>query len=142
VARLLKARRCLVHGDFSPKNLMAYPDRMLMLDFEVAHYGDPAFDVAFLLALVLLDGIRHRDGSFAREALRFWRVYSREAGAVAPAPADVVAELGCIVLARVDGKSRLAHLTEPVAEAARRYARALLTDLRRAGVEDALAACP
>jgi aminoglycoside phosphotransferase (APT) family kinase protein len=142
VARLLAARRCLVHGDFSPKNLIAYPDRMLMLDFEVAHWGDPAFDVAFVLALVLLDGIRHGDGAFARQAFRFWQLYRREAGAAAAAPADVVAELGCIVLARVDGKSRLPHLTDGVADSARRYARALLTDLRRASVEDALAACP
>jgi 5-methylthioribose kinase len=142
VDRLLATRRCLVHGDFSPKNLIAYPDRMLMLDFEVAHWGDPAFDVAFLLALVLLDGIRHADGSFTEQALRFWRLYRLKAGSAAAAPPDVVAELGCILLARVDGKSRLPHLTQAVADSARRYARALLTDLRRASVEDALAACP
>jgi hypothetical protein len=115
---------------------------MLMLDFEVAHWGDPAFDVAFLLALVLLDGIRHGEGSFAQQAFRFWQLYRLEAGAPAADPADVVAELGCIVLARVDGKSRLPHLTDAVADRARRYARALLTDLRTASVEDALAACP
>jgi len=141
VERLLATRSCLVHGDFSPKNLIAYPDRMLMLDFEVAHWGDPAFDVAFLLALVVLDGIRHHDSSFAEQALRFWQLYRLEAGAAAAASDDVVAELGCIVLARVDGKSRLPHLTEAVADSVRRYARALLTDLRHASVEDALAAC-
>ncbi len=83
VERLLACQRCLVHGDYSPKNLIAYPDRMLMLDFEVAHYGDPAFDVAFLLALVLLDGMRHDDPAFAAEARRFWRVYRGAAGAAA-----------------------------------------------------------
>jgi 5-methylthioribose kinase len=142
VARLLGTRRCLVHGDFSPKNLIAYPDRMIMLDFEVAHWGDPAFDVAFLLALILLDGISHGDSSFTEQAVRFWRHYRVEAGAAAADPSDVVAELGCIVLARVDGKSRLPHLTGTVADSARRYGRALLTDLRRASVEETLAACP
>ena len=78
-----------------------------MIDFEVAHYGDPAFDVAFLLALVLLDGMRHDDPTFAAEARRFWNVYCEAAGgAVAHAP-HVVAELACILLARIDGKSRL-----------------------------------
>lgn len=142
VARLLETRRCLVHGDFSPKNLIAYRDRMLMLDFEVAHWGDPAFDVAFLLALVLIDGIRHGDASFTEQAVRFWELYSADAGAPGAEPADVVAELGCIVLARIDGKSRLPGLTNAVAERARGYARTLLTDLRRASVEDALDACP
>jgi aminoglycoside phosphotransferase (APT) family kinase protein len=131
-----------VHGDFSPKNLIAYPDRMLMLDFEVAHWGDPAVDVAFLLALVLLDGIRRADDAFTTQAFRFWQLYRLDAGAGAAAPADVVAELGCIMLARIDGKSRLPHVSYAAANSARRYARSLLTDLRRASVEDALAACP
>ena len=96
-------RRCLVHGDYSPKNLIAYPDRMLMLDFEVAHWGDPAFDVAFLLALVLLDGMRHDDTAFFVEARRFWHAYQRAAGAAAATDAAVVAELGCIVLALSTG---------------------------------------
>ena len=95
IERLLATRRVLVHGDFSPKNLIAYPDRMLMLDFEVAHWGDPAFDVAFLLALVVLDGMRHDDPAFAREARRFWSAYRDAAGPAAADEAAVVAELGC-----------------------------------------------
>jgi aminoglycoside phosphotransferase (APT) family kinase protein len=128
VQRLLATRRCLVHGDYSPKNLIAYPDRMLMLDFEVAHWGDPAFDVAFLLALVMLDGIRHGASAFAAEGRRFWRVYRAAAGATAAEEAAVVAELGCIVLARVDGKSRL-PLEPAVQERGRAYGRHLLNDL-------------
>jgi 5-methylthioribose kinase len=142
VTRLLHTRRCLVHGDYSPKNLIAYPDRMLTLDLEVAHWGDPAFDVAFLLALVLLDGIRHRNRAFIAEARRFWRIYAQESGSAAADPAALIAELGCVVLARVDGKSRLAHLEGRSAELGRRYARALLLELCDAGVDEALAACP
>ena len=50
VQRLRATRSVLVHGDFSPKNLVAYEGRMMMLDFEVAHWGDPAFHAAFLLS--------------------------------------------------------------------------------------------
>ena len=135
IERLLATRLCLVHGDYSPKNLIAYPDRMLMIDFEVAHYGDPAFDVAFLLALVLLDGMRHDDPTFAVEARRFWNVYREAAGgAVAHAP-NVVAELACILLARIDGKSRL-PLPVDVQRRGREHARRLLAGVP---LEDALA---
>ena len=35
----------LVHGDFSPKNILATPDHNpIVLDFEVAHTGNPVFD--------------------------------------------------------------------------------------------------
>ena len=46
-------RRVLVHGDFSPKNIIvsgAGDDaRVLLLDFEVVHLGNPVFDLAFML---------------------------------------------------------------------------------------------
>lgn len=113
VDRLLGTRRALVLGDWSPKNLLAYPDRVLALDFEVAHWGDPAFDVAFLLTHLVLKGVRRPED---RPALRaaagaFVDAYMSEAGAVAPGDADVVAELGCLLLARVDGKSPAEYLT-------------------------------
>lgn len=42
-------RHVLVHGDLSPKNIMLGPSGPVLLDAECAWYGDPAFDVAFLL---------------------------------------------------------------------------------------------
>ena len=39
----------LVHGDFSPKNILLCGPRMVLLDHEVIHWGDPAFDVGFFL---------------------------------------------------------------------------------------------
>lgn len=61
--RLLATRLALVHGDFSPKNIFVYPDRLLILDFEVAHFGDPAFDTSFFLTHLLLKAIRFPDRS-------------------------------------------------------------------------------
>jgi 5-methylthioribose kinase len=47
-------RISLVHGDFSPKNILAEENRVTLIDFEVVHFGDPAFDAAFCLSLLLL----------------------------------------------------------------------------------------
>jgi aminoglycoside phosphotransferase (APT) family kinase protein len=117
VDRLLDTRRALVLGDWSPKNLLTYPNRVLALDFEVAHWGDPAFDVAFLLTHLVLKGVRRPQD---RPALRaaasaFIDAYMSAAGAIAPDDGDVIAELGCLLLARVDGKSPAEYLTGEIA---------------------------
>ena len=49
-------KRVLVHGDFSPKNILAGPAGPVILDAECAWYGDPAFDLAFVLNHLLLKG--------------------------------------------------------------------------------------
>ena len=130
VERLLATRRCLVLGDWSPKNLLVYPDRVLALDFEVAHFGDPSFDVAFLLAHFVLKGVRRPgDAASLRAAARaFLADYFAAAGDISPRDAHVVAELGCILLARVDGKSRIEYLP---AEEQRAHVRSLAYDVLR-----------
>ena len=39
----------LVHGDYSPKNILVHSGRLVLLDHEVIHWGEPAFDVGFSL---------------------------------------------------------------------------------------------
>jgi len=58
-ARLGATRECLVHGDFSPKNILVSRERMVLLDCEVAWYGDPAFDLAFMLNHFFLKALQH-----------------------------------------------------------------------------------
>ncbi|MDX2179943.1 MAG: aminoglycoside phosphotransferase family protein [Bryobacteraceae bacterium] len=126
VGRMLATRTTLVHGDYSPKNLFVFPDRVMMLDFEVAHWGDPAFDVAFCLAHVLLKAIKfpERRGAYLDVARRFWLAYGDRA-----IEANVVAELGCLTLARIDGKSKEDYITEDrEKDAARTIARSILTE--------------
>ncbi|MSO74844.1 MAG: hypothetical protein EXQ99_06850 [Alphaproteobacteria bacterium] len=57
VEHLLACRLCLVHGDYSPKNMLVEGDSVVLLDAEVAHWGDPRFDVAFCLSHLLLGTI-------------------------------------------------------------------------------------
>jgi len=118
----------LVHGDFSPKNALLYRGKLVLLDYEVVHYGDPAFDVGFALTHFLSKAnhmIEKRD-HLTTAAAQFWRVYFKE---VAPLGWDAIEPrivrhiLGCL-LARVAGKSPLEYLTAD--EAARQRSLTLL----------------
>ena len=51
-----RTRRTLVHGDFSPKNILCGPAGPVIVDAECAWFGDPAFDLAFVLNHLLLKG--------------------------------------------------------------------------------------
>jgi aminoglycoside phosphotransferase (APT) family kinase protein len=117
-SRLAATRQCLVHGDFSPKNLMVSPSRMVLLDCEVAWYGDPAFDLAFLLTHLLLKGLYHapRQLGFDQMASAFWQRYIEIAGQAIDTCAlepRVARLLLMILLARVDGKSPVEYLKHP-----------------------------
>jgi len=49
-AELSTTRVALVHGDLTPKNVLSGPRGPVLIDADCAHYGDPAVDVATLLA--------------------------------------------------------------------------------------------
>ena len=114
-------RHCLVHGDFSPKNLLVYGDCLLLIDFEVGHYGDPAFDVGFFLSHLALKACYHapRDGPFFDLIDSFWSGYCAEmTGVVSSNELDALIERGILnfagcTLARLDGKSRIDYLRDP-----------------------------
>jgi aminoglycoside phosphotransferase (APT) family kinase protein len=105
----------LVHGDFSPKNVLVYGGRLVLLDHEVAHFGDPAFDLGFSLTHLLSKAhhlVATRD-AFGRAALDYWRVYSATIGDLPwrgdLEPRAVRHTLACL-LARVAGRSPLEYL--------------------------------
>jgi len=109
--RLAATRECLVHGDFSPKNILISPARMVLLDCEVAWYGDPAFDLAFLLNHFFLKGLFHapKDAGLKAMIETFWAEYQ----AARPSPeleARTARLLLMLMLARVDGKSPVEYL--------------------------------
>jgi thiamine kinase-like enzyme len=126
-------RLCLVHGDFSPKNLLVWPGHLLLIDFEVGHYGDPAFDLGFFLTHLVLKSIwaGERQRAYVQIANLFWDSYrATVASSVASAELTCLEErmvwnlAGCL-LARVDGKSPVDYLSaeqqRSVREAARRW---------------------
>lgn len=130
IDRMLATQQVLVHGDYSPKNIVVHPSGVLMLDFEVAHYGDPAFDVAFCLTHLVLKAAHFmpRQSGYLASARRFWDSYKETVGrSFEPQlESSVVAELGCLMLSRIDGKSKVEYITD---EAARDFVRGLARDI-------------
>ncbi|MBE2287122.1 MAG: aminoglycoside phosphotransferase family protein [Prosthecobacter sp.] len=141
-ARLAETQLALVHGDYSPKNLLVGPQRLIVLDAECAWFGDPVFDTAFMLTHLHLKALLHPHAISLVPA--FWSAYlnafetSRErpgvcrssgaferpldceklqrAGALQDAVAleeRTVKLLLCLLLARVHGKSPVEYLSEP-----------------------------
>jgi 5-methylthioribose kinase len=108
------ARRVsIVHGDWSPKNFLVSRDSVMAIDFEVIHYGDPAFDTAFLVNhLVLKSFLQPRyKTEYRAAAIRFLE------SACAGLPENgrwlksaTLDHLGALMLARVDGKSPVEYL--------------------------------
>ena len=111
----LHHKDCLVHGDFSPKNTLIYHNKLILLDYEVVHFGDPAFDVGFALTHFLSKAhhLAKDRARLATVAEVFWQVYCKEIArlnwAAALEPRVVRHTLGCL-LARVAGKSPLDYL--------------------------------
>lgn len=128
--RLENHREALVHGDFSPKNIMVKSGRIVLLDHEVAWFGDPAFDVAFLLNHLYLKMLLNADRVDRLPDLRriVWDTYfdrigrNRREGM----ESDVGRLLLMLMLARVDGKSPVEYLGDAEQEVVRSFVHDLL----------------
>ena len=141
-AGVAKARIALMHGDVSPKNILAGPNGPVFLDAETACYGDPAFDLAFCLNHLLLKCIWHpewTDGylqSFAALKSTYLTGINWE-------PPQALEEraarlLPALTLARIDGKSPVEYLDDPKRDRVRVEALGLLKS--NPGSLDAIAA--
>lgn len=105
----------LVHGDYSPKNILIYDNRLVLLDHEVIHWGDPAFDIGFSMTH-LLSKAHHLVASratFEMAALNYWDTYKSNISALFDKDFEarcVRHTLGCL-LARVAGRSQLEYMS-------------------------------
>lgn len=114
--RIRTTRECLVHGDYSPKNMLVKGDRLVVLDCEVAWFGDPRFDLAFLLNHLHLKALHHAPsgGGFAALVPAAAGSYFAERGLPAHEVEcfgrEVAHLLLLLLLARVDGKSPVEYL--------------------------------
>jgi len=106
----------LVHGDVSPKNILAGPDGPVFLDAECAWFGDPAFDLAFCLNHLLLKclwrpahGARYLASFEALAAAYLAKVDWEDAAAI---EARVARLLPALLLARIDGRSPVEYIVD------------------------------
>lgn len=108
-------RLTVVHGDYSPKNVLVHHGRLILLDHEVIHYGDPAFDLGFGLTHLLSKAhhLPEHRAAFAAAARDFWRAYLAALGDppwLAELDARAVRHTLACLLARVAGRSPLEYL--------------------------------
>jgi 5-methylthioribose kinase len=129
IARSAGRAVSLVHGDWSPKNLLVSGVDLWAIDWEVVHFGDPSFDAGFLLNHLVLKSIalpRWRAG-FERMAQVFFEALREnlppEAGWVEQAALE---HLPALLLARVDGKSPAEYLEGVARDRARLIARDMM----------------
>jgi 5-methylthioribose kinase len=129
IDEMWQTRACLVHADFSPKNVLLVDSstepgglQVTLVDFETGHFGDPAFDLGFFLSHLVLKGIRAETkiDSFLDLVELFWERYSSEIASLGDDSAfelatlerRAVANLAGCALARVDGTSPVDYLRQ------------------------------
>lgn len=113
--RTAASKHTLVHGDVSPKNILASPNGPIFIDAECAWAGDPAFDLAFCLNHLLLKRIPRPDCSAAlsqsflalKDAYMHWVDWESRTDM----EARTASLLPALLLARVDGKSPAEYIT-------------------------------
>lgn len=117
---------------------------ILLLDFEVVHWGDPAFDLAFCLNHLLIKSIvnSHIQEAYFQSVTALMAGYNETLPEVdwAELQAETRLQLGCLMLARIDGKSPVEYITdEPTKESVRRVSFFILHE--RPATMDDIYAC-
>ncbi len=142
-----RARRlALVHGDYSPKNVLVHHDKLIILDYEVIHFGDPAFDVGFSLTHFLSKAhhLTARRQAFLEMARHYWQSYmdALSPDLRAPVRQQAVKHTLACMLARVAGRSPLEYLDDKERKTQKRIVlKLIMQDIREiSGLIDAVGA--
>jgi len=106
----------LVHGDYSPKNILIFNKRLVLLDHEVLHFGDPAFDIGFGLVHFLGKALHLPEyrKSLIAGAIKFCDTYAQEtstASWIEGVERRAARNAAACLLARTVGRSPLEYLT-------------------------------
>jgi 5-methylthioribose kinase len=112
--RYLTPEGALVHGDVQAGNVLLPPGGVKLLDAEISHVGDPAFDVGMLLAHAALPAAARGEAAGARPLLeRCWQAYASEHGAAGlPALGAALRYAGLELLRRTVGAARVAAVAD------------------------------
>jgi len=113
-ARFLEPVGALVHADVQPGNILLSTTGPKLLDAEISHVGDPAFDVGTLLAHLLLEAIARGDVGVGRsQAEELWSSYTATSAASRRVPFGHAARYaGIEMLRRTLGAARVAAVQD------------------------------
>ncbi len=122
---VLSLEVCVVHADFSPKNLLLSEAGLTLVDFETGHFGDPAFDLGFFLSHLVLKTIKHASQRATYLSLMevFWKTYATNLDSLVSQPGSpffrkdlerrTLGNLAGCLIARIDGKSVIDYFDQP-----------------------------
>ena len=107
IEELTEQKTCLVHGDFSPKNMLVEKNgSIVLIDYEVAHWGNPVFDLAYCLGHLMLKAWHLKKPDEILELISvFLANYKGRVDNLLP-------HLGLMLLARMDGKSPVNYIQD------------------------------
>ena len=126
IANCLERECSIVIGDYSPKNILVCDEQVMVIDFEVIHYGDTSFDLGFLTTHLILKSVNAR--KFRESYYHILKAtvagyfsciqFAKRAGL----EQQCVQQLAWILLARIDGKSPIEYISEEKDKQLIRYA--------------------
>ena len=141
IADTLAIQTALVHGDYSPKNMLVRGRDIMLIDFEVIHWGDPAFDAGFLLNHLLLKSFHQPMAApmYVDAAQAFLRTLRAALGSEEWVSFETMTmrHLGALMLARIDGKSPVEYVRGDEAKERVRRAAKQIIHRRRSCLDDA-----
>ena len=114
-ARYLEPRGALLHGDVQAGNVLLTESGAKLLDAEIAHVGDPAFDLGLWVAHLRLPSVATGEPARADAAVGAAVAAYRErlAGALPVPFPDVARYAGIEMLRRTIGAARVACAEAP-----------------------------
>ncbi len=117
IADSWQVRTAIVHGDYSPKNIIVSErGELFLIDFEVVHWGDPAFDAGFLLNHLFLKALHQPQFAplYFAAAREFWKALGSDFEPQVEREFErmTLRHLGALMLARIDGKSPVEYIRD------------------------------
>ncbi len=127
---LKKNKSTVIHGDFSPKNILLGKNYPVILDAETACWGNPAFDLAFLNNHIILKSILNKEifQNYLKLGKNILETYMANFPIVNNKKfiKNFIILQALLILARVDGKSPVEYFKNKHKNLARNFAKNLL----------------
>lgn len=114
--RLLETKTNLVHADYTPKNILVKKDRSIcILDYEISHFGDPAYDLGLFTAHIVLKSayLEKYSAAVLNMLVHMTDTYFSTMNYSDPVKLEesCMEILGMMMIARIDSKSPVEYIT-------------------------------